>query len=83
MKPTQNERLSTAKSAGRNRYDFESAEIRPRRDSLRQSEQLSAKRITSFGIEMVPSALKPSGFSKSKEVIFILKLRKGINNSGE
>ena len=49
-----NERLSTVKPAGRNR--LLSAEIRPRRDSLRQSERLSAKRITSFGIEMVPSA---------------------------
>ena len=27
-----NERLSTAKPAGRNRYDFESTEIRPRRE---------------------------------------------------
>jgi len=34
---------------------FLAAEIRPRRDSLRQSERLRAKRITSFGIEMVPS----------------------------
>ena len=55
MMSAQNERLSTAKPAGRNRYDLETAEIRPRRDSLRQSERLRAKRITSFGIEMVPS----------------------------
>ena len=39
MKPAQNERLSTAKPAGRNRYDFETAETRPRRDSLRQSDK--------------------------------------------
>ena len=57
MMPTQNERLSTAKPAGRNQRDFESTEIRPRRDQLRQSERLSAKRITSFGIEMVPPRL--------------------------
>ena len=43
MGSVQNERLSTAKSAGRNR--FLSAEIRPRRDSLRQSERSSAKRV--------------------------------------
>ena len=40
-----NERLSTVKPAGRNRRNLESAEIRPRRDSLRQSERLSAKRV--------------------------------------
>lgn len=32
MKPTQNERLSTAKPVGRNQRDFESTEIRPRRE---------------------------------------------------
>lgn len=34
-----NERLSTAKPAGRNRRNLESAEIRPRRDSLRQGDK--------------------------------------------
>ena len=43
MMSAQNERLSTAKPAGRNR--LLSAEIRPRRDSLRQSERSSAKRV--------------------------------------
>ena len=39
MAPMQNERLSTAKPAGRNRRNLESAEIRPRRDSLRQGDK--------------------------------------------